>query len=78
MSNNAMRAVVAVCAVALTVLAALYVFTSTPLCEVFASERAETYVQDPWFGDGEPPVRTDIYAERWFKSAGRCVEVKLP
>lgn len=78
MSSDTMRTLVVVCVIALTVMIALYVFTSTPLCEVFASERTETYVQDPWYGSGEPPLRTDTYVEIWSPARGQCIEVQKP
>lgn len=76
MSSNSLRTIAAICAIALTLLIGFYVIKSTPLCEVFSTERTETYEQPRWPGADETLIRTDTYIERWSEPRGQCVEAR--
>ncbi|GAA5119239.1 hypothetical protein [Haloechinothrix salitolerans] len=64
MSSDTVRTVVVVCVIALTIMIGLYLFTSTPLCEVFATERTEWIDHDTKY----------VYADEYSKRLGKCVE----
>ncbi len=75
MANDQLKTVLGVCAVVLTLLVGIYLFTSTPMCEIVTGTHTEREIC-PGAYDTEYPCDV-TYESEWVERAGECRDIEV-
>lgn len=75
MANDQLKSLLGVCAVVLTLLVGIYLFTSTPMCEIVTGTHTEREIC-PGAYDTEYPCDV-TYESQWVETAGECRDIEV-